>query len=483
MILLYSKFYVKKDLTTDIFIEKCMEWIHGMKNIPTTFRDIAYGQDKLLEVRDGINSVEYAIDEDTNTVAFCVKLEDNKDGAFWRTDLVLQEGRNQGIVQLRLAKEQKHATASLNQKFRLPYVLRQLIADGFGGCDNGIAIDGKPHYIDESNVEMAKQCIISPDNYMMPIVYVSMQRSSKQYLVDVDQLSVDLAGIAHVVVEKDAKVSAMLKGLTKGQNPYDGAVAVYYGQDACLSFTPNKFNNHRQFRWDISHSVYRRMAMLNIPGNQSISSIRTKFLLDEVQKNAELNEKDKIIQELEIQLAQAKNEASEARQELMDYIENFGDYDDEIHKLTAKSDYYFDAYTKLKECKDGIALQCTEKEFYPDEVQDVLLMLLERTVKGMGKDESDRRSYHIAQNILENNATSAHREEFISKLKAILGNKNVSERAATELQKLGFEIRGNDHQKLYYHDDGRYMVTVACTPSDWRSNENTFHDAMGVMFK
>jgi hypothetical protein len=128
---LYGKFYVREELNIEKFLEKSLAWVQEMKRIPEVFKTIQFEQIEMKEIRDGVNLVEYAIDNAQRLVAFCLKLEDDN-GELWRTDLVLQEGKQQGIMQIRLAREQKRATAEQDFNFRIPWVLRQILKEGYG---------------------------------------------------------------------------------------------------------------------------------------------------------------------------------------------------------------------------------------------------------------------------------------------------------------------------------------------------------------
>lgn len=379
MIVLYGKFYVRKELKTEVFLKKTLAWISGMKFIPEKFKAIKYKQVEMNEIQDGANLVEYAIDTEQKTTAFCLKLENEK-GEF-----------------------------------------------------------------------------MNADRFLMPIVYVSMPFYSDEYFLDVRELAVDLAGIAHVVVETDSPVTAKMKEETTGKNPYNGAVGIYYGKDDFVRITKNTWDNKNQFRWKVSHSVYARMAMLNIPEKQSISRITSNILLKKVHNNPQLSEKERKIQELEIQLDQKSIELEESKQELQEYVETFGN--------------------KEK------ALNYAEKEFYPEEIKDVLLELLNKIEKHMGEAEKKRRSYHVMQDIKACNTISQYRTEMQQSIREIIERRNVNERTIADLQRAGFEMKGNDHQKAYFHGDGRYMVTIASTPSEGRGGNNTAHDALDLLFK
>lgn len=482
MILLYGKSFVKKELTIQMFLNRSFAWIKGMQKIPDEFKAIEVKQDELYSVCKGDNSVEYAIDRENKTVAFCLKLEDDF-GKMWRTDLVLQEGEEQGTMQIRLAKEQKKASVDLKQNFRLPWILRKLFEDGYGGDDNGIPVSDKPYYIDENNIEIGRRCIASSEQLEMPIVYVSKNFKSNDYQLQVEQLAVDLVGIAHVIVEKDASVSPKMRELTDGKNPYDGAIGIYYQTGEYVRFKKDEENNPNQFRYKIAKNVYNRMAMLNIPGYQSVSGIRTSILLSRIQNDNKLGKADVKIQELKIKLEQQKQEKEDAKRELSEYIETFGRAEDQIHALRSKVQYYESVFSQDPVLPANMSIQYTEKDFYPNEVRDVLLEILKKTEKTIGTDEQKRRSYHVLKDILENNDVTDYRNQVINRISNILEKNKSIDRICAELLKEGFTVRGRDHKKVYYQNDGRYMVTIACTPSDGLTSKNTSHDAIDLIFK
>lgn len=483
MIVLYGKFYVREEFKIEKFLEKSLAWVQGMKRIPEVFKTIQFEQIEMKEIRDGVNLVEYAIDNVQRLVAFCLKLEDDN-SELWRTDLVLQEGNQQGIMQIRLAREQKRATAEQDFNFRIPWVLRQILKEGYGGEDSGLLVDDKPFYLNLKDLELGVKCILSPSCFIMPIVYVSKPFYTDGYLLDVEQLAVDLAGIAHVVVESNSSIASKLRGKTEEKNPYNGAVGIYYGEDDYVRMTKNTWDSSNQFRWKVSHSIYSRMAMLNIPEKQSLSWIRSNILLKRVYNNVQLNEKDRRIQELEIQLEQKINEVQESRQELQEYIETFGNNEKTIYELETKVQYYQSVLESQRTSNgSGLFLSYAEEDFYPEEIRDVVLELLDKAGQGVGESEKKRRSYHVLQDIKTCNKISGYRREMIQSVREVIERGNVNERTISDLQRIGFAVKGNDHKKAYYHGDGRYMVTLASTPSERRGGANTAHDVMDLMFK
>lgn len=480
MIVLYSKFYVKKELNTKLFINRAISWVFGMRNIPQAFRGLKYEHEEMQEIQEGVNSVEYAVDTELGLSAFCLKLEDKESGELWRTDIVLKEDEPQGLMQIRLAREQKKATAIINDSFHIPWVLRQFIKDQYGGVDCDLRVGESPHYLGMEDVDQATHCILESSEYLMPIVYVSKLFYEEDYSVDVEKLASDLVGIAHVLVENESSVATYLKETTGERNPYNGAIGIYYENGDYSIITRKSWMNKNQFRNEITHSIYRRISMLNIPDNQSISYIQSKILLRNVSNNIELSEKDRRIRELEIQLSQKCSEVDEAKQELRDYIDTFGENEKALCDAQFKLQYYQSVIEQRNE--GGVVFKNTEKEFYPGEIKDVILELLEEKQRGYGDNQRKRRSYHIIKDFLGNNSISEYREEFKQRVR-VLFEKGINERTLSEFSQAGFEIKGNDHQKAYFHNDGRYMVTIASTPSERRGIANTAHDAIDILFK
>lgn len=91
---------------------------------------------------------------------------------------------------------------------------------------------------------------------------------SNDYQLKVEELAIDLAGIAHVIAEKDISISKKMKDLTGGKNPYNGAIGIYYQTGEYVRFRKSDETNCNQFRYKIAKNIYRRMSMLNIPGEK-----------------------------------------------------------------------------------------------------------------------------------------------------------------------------------------------------------------------
>ncbi len=118
-----------------------------------------------------------------------------------------------------------------------------------------------------------------------------------------------------------------------------------------------------------------------------------------------------------------------------------------------------------------IVYQGDEEDFYPDEIKDMILSVLNETLTNT--EETTRRA-DVLEDILENNQYQHLSEKHKQRVKAVFkGYKNMSGAMKQELLDLGMTIsEDGKHYKLKYKDDPRYMVTIAKTPSDSRAGNN-----------
>jgi len=99
----------------------------------------------------------------------------------------------------------------------------------------------------------------------------------------------------------------------------------------------------------------------------------------------------------------------------------------------------------------------------------VILELLEREKKQMDDDPNQVgwRIYHVLKAILAENEITGKGKILETDLKDILsrvGRLNAKDKR--RLQELGFISKDRKHNKLYFHGDGRYMITLGKTPGD-----------------
>ena len=102
----------------------------------------------------------------------------------------------------------------------------------------------------------------------------------------------------------------------------------------------------------------------------------------------------------------------------------------------------------------------------------------------MDTDPNQRgwRRYHILEALLKDNEIIGKGQELDAELKDILSRiDRISAKDRKRLRELGFVSRENKHNKLYFHDDDRYLITLGKTPSDSRAASNSASTATNTI--
>ncbi|CBK75261.1 hypothetical protein CIY_26810 [Butyrivibrio fibrisolvens 16/4] len=110
-------------------------------------------------------------------------------------------------------------------------------------------------------------------------------------------------------------------------------------------------------------------------------------------------------------------------------------------------------------------------------------MVLDSLEEVQEKIDPKTRKAHIIKDILSTNERVGELEKRRRKVKEIFkGYKSVSSNMKSELEGMGFNLKEEGkHIKLTYHDDSRYMTTIAKTPSDGRTGNNVASNILREM--
>lgn len=483
MIMLYCKFPLIEEMNADILLKRCFNWVSGMQSvmISDTFRHLDWSPDKtLFKYEENETSVEYARDPVNRVMAFRFKSKDQNDEV-WITDIAFNE--NTHIFQLRLACEKTTVDMHYNGMFHLPYFLRKLIDEGFGGNDGKLPVTDKAICITSENIDIVADIINGDNKYSLPVVFVTRSFVDSKTVVDVDELAKDLAGTAHVLVESCTEISKELKDLTQESNPYNGAVDIFYA-DRSYRLIKEETKTKNQFRWKIAYSIYRRTAMLNIDEEVSLSQIRTNLLLRQLNDRTDIEESERKQQEAELEKTRFYDMYQEERKTAAAFYADYDDMEAKLREAEAKVANYEARFAADKSDTGNIVqLLFSEEEFYTDEIRDILLENLQYSSDQMGGKEKSWRHYHVIKNILESNLVSNRRNDMRNELVSILKKDRLSKTDYSSLADLGFIIEhGGGHKKLKFHGDDRYTVTVASTPEDSHTQLNTAKDAEKLIF-
>jgi hypothetical protein len=128
-------------------------------------------------------------------------------GRVWRTECVLKRASAEGgqdLVRLRTQCTATTPGARLDTP-REPYLIKALLKNGWGEEDQQFSVTDQPVWLENSDAgpASAKLVTLGDAAKLLPTVYVSATGVSSWLLSqrEIEKLSYDLGGIAHVVVE------------------------------------------------------------------------------------------------------------------------------------------------------------------------------------------------------------------------------------------------------------------------------------------
>ena len=470
MIIFSTKLYVKETMTEDLFIEMAIKWVSGGPNY--TFGDIVY---------DGTE--EYSIENDTGTQKFTIyKYENivvihlvNKDRKIiWTNDFILRKINGKRIVAVHLYNDAEDMSVKLPTEFNRPKLLKDMILNGYGEIDNYLETNDKPYIINDKNIDIVKELILGNSKYLMPVVYVTSTKGMSTYKLDCNELAKDLAGVAHVIVEEDCKISKALKGITEYKNPYDGAVQIFYPNVGTQRILPKFYADSNEFRKEVAYSVYRRLILGKIDDAFSVTKIRYNNLFIKNKKSEELEQVFNEVLKENDSIIETKNNLIEELEE-------------EINKLKSKIIAYEQIDIKRKSCMEQhIISNSSEKELYLGELKDIILKVIKKEALLMNEDPNQKasRKYHVINDLMKMNRESEKQDDIVKKIKNMLnGDGSFNKSQKRQVMELGFEIEDGKHYKLKYKGDDRYSLTLAKTPSDYKANINAVQEIIRVLFK
>ena len=115
------------------------------------------------------------------------------------------------ILSVQLYSETEDVSAKFPTTFNRPRLLKTIINDGYGDLDGDLDTGDKCLVISEDNLDIVKKIILNEKEYMMPVVYVTPTLHTSNFKLDYNELAKDLAGVAHVLVEKDSNITKQIK--------------------------------------------------------------------------------------------------------------------------------------------------------------------------------------------------------------------------------------------------------------------------------
>ena len=301
------------------------------------------------------------------------------------------------------------------------------------------------------------------------MIYVSKTSDDKE-VVDTDWLASRLKDAAHILVEKDKENCRMCSNICKETKEEFGAVRIYFPAE---SMSRKRFL-YRSANGDSNIRLEKIIAnVIQYWNAQSMDILYTWQGVNNAVLNLNLDRQIAKYQEAESARQSAKKEVDQVYNE---FDEDLKKMQQKLEELTRTNETLMIENSVMRAKMNStealpILYQGNEEDFYPDEIQDMILSILE---EAFSNTEIKMRRADILSDIIENNKYQHLSEKRKQKVKAIFkGYKNLSGAIIQEWMELGITIsEDGKHYKLTYNNDPRYMVTVGKTPSDNRAGNN-----------
>lgn len=456
-----TEFPVSKSTTVDEFLNTIRTWILGSPH--TQFRNndlVSLLDDKEFLSQQGQQIIRGLRASTPIFDIAAIRHRVQEEELEWYTTIVYRNDKIDAWVSVRTQVESL-ITQSVLPPAKKPRIVKAILENIKGGEDGILSVQSAPHYLSNDDIEVASSLISGTVSYYLPVVYVSVGFGGN-YFVDVDQLSSDLAGMAHVVVEPNRPFSRRLQIEVSSTNVYGGAIGIYWPEASGRRafFIGRNFDNSGDLRRLVADTV--RNALVN----------RRPLQICSWSASEEAVSQEKI--------AALKNSGSA---ELDDYIEAFD------KEIDAKDVQLLDAENEILRLRAEVrALEATspstshtglnlgtEQDFFPGEIQEIVYDAISTASEN---SLFNSRRFHVLNSIISNNKKTSFHEEIREEIKNILRHyKSMSKDTRSALEKIGFTISDEGkHYKLVYHDDERYTFSLAKTGSDHRGGLNSVSD-------
>ncbi len=492
MLLFSTILDINPSLTVDEFIRLAVEWNQKSLRHENIIPGIEWHGEHNAKFGSEDNWLAIKEYETKNIVA--VRHEKTSpDGVVWATEFIMNFAEMK--MSVRLDRSYSEQVQGIDAEFSTPHFITLLIQDGHLTDDNGLAVLREPMVLDEDQIGIVGDVINGTSSYRLPIVYIS-KTFDNDYPVDIGVLAGRLKGVAHVLAQNSLESNNTLRQLCNDQNEFNGAIGIYF---------PNGSPEHRRYlyrasigfdnvlmeriiRQVIHYSNTQMMAPLytwqgvtNALLLERLTDQRVERLAAErAKKEAEERMAQLVVEQDEEKRRFREKTLVEAKAEADSMIEAFDDETErmrkEIERLTKANDalqYENQGLRAKLEAVDQepILFLGDEFEFYPGEIKELILSVLEDTIPNLLQGS---RRYGVVNDIVQNNNYLRVPKERANEIKRLLGTyTSLPARLKQDLEAFGFTITGDGkHYKLVYFGDDRYVFTLAKTPSDVRAGKN-----------
>lgn len=470
MALFLTEFPITSSKTVDDILGIAFKWIAGMKH--SEIKDIldnARSADDEFFIQtpaETLHVINYA-EESRHIVGLQYSYQDDDDRR-WLTEVVATKNPERLWMSAKVSCDSLVAIRSLPTP-KKPYIVKMILREGWGGMDGGVLTTDQPLFLDRNHLEIAESYICGNAQNHLPIVYISTTPyQANRYAVSPSRLARSLGGLAHILVEPNSSFSFLLSKQTDCENPYGGAVGIYWpdGAGRRKYFPSDPSQNSDELEATITRDVTHALA-----NRRPLSECSWQFLREKASNRA---------------IKKLKDEGSNS---IDKYIEAF---DGEIQ---AKDARLFEAEAEIsrlrrelhtknadRQSRGGVLLPGNEVDYYHNEIRTIACWALE---KAMSYAADGSRRQHILSDLMEANALHSCGQDVEESIKQALSDyRKMDVNVRASLLGAGFDISDDGkHYKLVFRADPRYTFALSKTASDHRSGKNIASDICKTLFR
>lgn len=439
------------------FLEICRKWQRFSPHSTLSISDekIVDG----LKYQSDSESLEFVKVSSEKGIHCGVRHIKKDDDGEWRTDVVgfkTEENFTVAIVSSR-ATFNIATYSNLPQK---PYIVK-LLQEEIGSISDGeIEVEAEPKEVTIENYHTLVSIINGETDHFLPVIYISKYFFGDSYLVDPKALAVKISGLAHVFYETDTIVSSKLKELTKGRNPYNGRICIFWpGGDFNNYYNREYKSEHIENILDFVKKTLNTRKTSNECRWSYVQGLKYHKIVDNLKRGGEEQEEF-------IRLVLEEN------QSLKDQIESLEAENRYLNSL--KETFQSNDFSN----RTFLCYKGSEPELFANEQLEIIFEIIEDRLRS---GNCSPRVKNILLSILEANEKTNNKEKFLEEVKRILtSSKGLTQKSINELVSLGFEITNEGkHYKMRIRGDERYWHSISKTPSDHRSALNNFSQFKG----
>ena len=493
MLLFSTKLKIRETMTREALIKLVIRWNQESKYERNIIPGLNW--DGSFHCRYVSDNLWLAIEEYKPEKIVAVRFEKQEaDGSIWDTDYVMNF--REGIMCIRLDRSYRADAVGIRPKFSTPHFITLLEQKGYLAEDGALAVSREPVLLSEANMDLLADVIFQKQSFRLPVVFVS-KRFCNEDPVDTAFLASRVKGAAHVLVQEDAASGYALRQRCESLNEFDGAVGIYFPNAAkdhvrCLCHagegvdevlmekivrTVIQYSNAQMveplYTWQgVNNAILRERVEAGLSEKAAADTARRNAEQELLEVRSSLNEQEQRMRQ------KAAEDARKEADKILDSFDNELRYlQKQIEELTRANEVLQYENQGLKAKLDTVSEQPVlylgeEKEFYPSEIRDLILLVLSEAVSG--SQETTRRS-DVVKDILRHNDYQRISEHKAGEIKKLLKTyEGMTAPVRQTLEAMGFVItEDGKHYKLTYYGDERYQVIISKTPSDVRTGKNS----------